>query len=473
MTTSKKNFTYEKNTKVISTLGPSTDKEGVLEEIIKQGVNVVRLNMSHGDFEEQGKRIKKIKELRVKLDLPLSILLDTKGPEIRIHDFKDGKQEYKLGSTVYIEAGKEILGDEDGFSVTYQDLPKTTKVGEEILCDDGKLSLTVKKISGTKVECLVNNTFVLNPKKAVNIPGAELTLPFVNEYDKSAIEWGLDQGIEYIAASFVNSAEDVKQIKEICVKKGYEHVQVISKIESLKSVNNLNEIILESDGIMLARGDLGVEIPFQKVPFYQGLITNKCKYFGKPIIIATQMLESMSDSPRPTRSEVTDVYFAANSGVDATMLSGETAAGDFPIPSVNAMSTINKEAETNYNYQTSFENAYGYVPSVNADVAYKVARTTIKERIDVIIALSSSGSLIKALSKFRPRARILGVSNKEVLQRYFGIWYGVYMNKVSVDAPKLYDSEKELNEIAKKWGSKKGDRVLIAKKDTYKVIVIK
>ncbi len=473
MITKDNDFTYSKNTKIISTLGPSTDKGNTLEEIVKQGVNVVRLNMSHGDFEEQGKRIKAVNALRKKLDLPISILLDTKGPEIRINDFKDGKQEYKIGTKLFIEAGKEILGDENGFSVTYQDLPKTVSIGEEILCDDGKLSLTVEKISGTKVECLVNNTFILKPKKAVNIPGAELTLPFVNEYDKSAIEWGLDQGIEYIAASFVNSAEDVKQIKEICAKKGHEHVQVISKIESLKSVNNLNEIILESDGIMLARGDLGVEIPFQKVPFYQGLITNKCKYFGKPIIIATQMLESMSDSPRPTRSEVTDVYFAANSGVDATMLSGETAAGDFPIPSVHSMSTINKEAETNYNYQTSFENAYAYVPSVNADVAYKVARTTIKERIDVIIALSSSGCLIKALSKFRPRARILGVSNKEVLQRYFGIWYGVYMNKVSVDAPKLYDSEKELMDIAKKWGCKKGDRVIVAKKDLYKIIIIK
>jgi pyruvate kinase len=199
-----------------------------------------------------------------------------------------------------------------------------------------------------------------------------------------------------------------------------EHVQIMSKIESLKAVNDLNAIILESDAIMLARGDLGVEIPFQKVPFYQILITNKCKFFGKPIVIATQMLESMAESPRPTRSEATDVYFAASAGADATMLSGESAAGNFPLEAVNAMSLINFEAEKDFNYQNAFQNAYAYVPSVNAEVAYKVAKEVINEKISYVIALSTSGSMIKALSKFRPNARILGVSKDKHLYTYFG-----------------------------------------------------
>lgn len=476
MTNSKErkfDFSFDKHTKIICTLGPSSSSEKVLEKLIIHGMNVARLNMSHGDFEEQYERIVLVRKISKKLGKPVSILLDTKGPEIRTHEFMGGKASYKVGDKLFIECGKEIVGTKEGFSVSYKELASTVKPGDEILCDDGKLSLKVLKLDGTKVYCESQNAHIMKNKKAINIPGAILKLPFVSKYDKKAIEWGLDNDVDYIAASFVNCAKDVLDIKKIIKTKNKENVQIISKIESLQAVRNLNGIILASDGIMLARGDLGVEIPFEQVPFYQKLITNKCKFFGKPIIIATQMLESMSENPRPTRSEVTDVYFAVDIGVDATMLSGESAAGDFPIESVQAMSKINFEAEKNFNYQLAYEQAFAYVPSLNARISYEVAKKVLDEKIEYIVALSEKGNLIKSLSKFRPNAKIIGVTNKTYMYTYFGVWYGVYMNKVLVNPRFLFDNDVALNKILKSWKIKSGRRILVCEKDKYRIIQVK
>ncbi len=468
----KLNNTVIKKTKIISTMGPTFESKEMIKEMFSRGVNVVRLNTSHGDFEEHGARIENVKAVRKEMDLPVSILLDTKGPEIRVHTIENKKMTVRKNDELTIKYKEEIEGKDGVFSVTYEDLGNTVKEGQLIMIDDGKLTLRVTSVNEAagEVKTIAENNHYIGTKKAVNVPGADLTLPFIAEHDEGFIKWGIKQGIDYVAASFVRDANDIKELRTLLDENGGSHVMIMSKIEALKAIENLNEVISASDAIMLARGDLGVEIPYWEVPFYEKLIIDKCRAWGKPIVIATQMLDSMMDNPRPTRAEVTDVYYAAISGTDATMLSGESASGDFPKEAVETMATINKEAENNFNYLRAFESAYSFVESSNAESAYKVAKKALVSDAKYILAFSEKGRLVNALSRFRPNAIILGLIADEKIINKFGAHYGVYAQH-QTDLT-IYNDDKACIAIAKEAGIKKGGKIVIANKHEFRTVRI-
>ncbi len=469
----KLNNTLVKKTKIISTMGPTFESKEMIKDMLQRGVNVVRLNTSHGDFEEHGARIANVKEVRKEMDLPVSILLDTKGPEIRVHGIENKKMTVTLGDELTIKYKEEVEGKDGVFSVTYEDLGKTVEAGQLIMIDDGKLTLKVISVNeeAGEVKVLAENNHYIGTKKAVNVPGADLTLPFIAEHDSNFIKWGVTQGIDYVAASFVRDANDLKELRTLLDENGGSEVMIMSKIEALKAIENLNEIIAHSDAIMLARGDLGVEIPYWEVPFYEKLIIDKCRAWGKPVVVATQMLDSMMDNPRPTRAEVTDVYFAAISGSDATMLSGESASGDFPREAVETMAQINMEAENNFNYLRAFESAYAFVESSNAESAYKVAKKALTTDAKYIFAFSEKGRLVKALSRFRPNAIILGLIADETAINKFGAHFGVYAQHQADIS--VYSDDAKVIEIAKAAGAKDGEKIVVANKSEFRTIRIK
>ncbi len=462
--------TLVKKTKIISTMGPTFETEENIRDMLARGVNVVRLNTSHGDYEEHGARIANVKKVREELDLPISILLDTKGPEIRVHGIENKKMTVTKGQELTIKYTEEVEGKDGVFSVTYRDLGTTVSEGQLIMIDDGKLTLKVASVNteAGEVKVVAENNHYIGTKKAVNVPGADLTLPFIAEHDEGFIKWGIEQGIDYVAASFVRDAKDVEELRTLLNNNGGSEVMIMSKIEALKAIENLNEIIAASDAIMLARGDLGVEIPYWEVPFYEKLIIDKCRAWGKPVVIATQMLDSMMDNPRPTRAEVTDVYFAAKSGTDATMLSGESASGDFPKEAVETMATINKEAERNFNYLRAFESAYAFVESSNAESAYKVAKKALTSDAKYILAFSQKGRLIKALSRFRPNAIILGLVGEESLVNKFGSHFAVYAQHQADQS--AYNDDAKVIEIAKAAGVQTGERIVVANAKEFRTI---
>ena len=462
--------TLLKKTKILATMGPTFEGKEMIRDLLKRGVNVVRLNTSHGDFKEHGTRIVDVKEVRKEMDLPISILLDTKGPEIRVHEIKDKKMNVTIDQELTILSKEEIIGENGRFSVTYADLSTTVKPGDSIMVDDGKLTLEVKSsdIKTGVVVAVCKNKHYIGTKKAINIPGADLTLPFISEYDKSFILWGIKQGIDYVAASFVRGASDLKELRTLLDDNGGKEIMIMSKIEALKAIENLNEIISHSDSIMLARGDLGVEIPFFEVPFYEKLIIDKCRAWGKPIVIATQMLDSMVDNPRPTRAEVTDIYFAAMSGTDATMLSGESASGSFPREAVETMALVNLEAELNFNYLRAFESAYAFVESSNAESAFLIAKKALSSDAKYIFAFSEKGRLIKALSRFRPNSIIIGLVGDEKLVNKFGANYGVFA-QYEKDFSKIND-DAAITKLALELGITAGSKVIIANKTDFRTL---
>lgn len=464
--------TLVKKTKIISTMGPTFETKEMIKDMLQRGVNVVRLNTSHGDYEEHGNRIKNVKEVREELDLPISILLDTKGPEIRVHGIENKKMSVTKGETLTIKYTEEIEGKDGVFSVTYEDLGNTVSEGQLIMIDDGKLTLKVTSINKEvgEVKVVAENNHYIGTKKAVNVPGADLTLPFIAGHDEGFIKWGITQEIDYVAASFVRDAKDVNELRTLLDENGGQEVMIMSKIEALKAIENLNEIIAASDAIMLARGDLGVEIPYWEVPFYEKLIIDKCRAWGKPVVVATQMLDSMMDNPRPTRAEVTDVYYAAISGTDATMLSGESASGDFPREAVETMGTINKEAEGNFNYLRAFESAYAFVESSNAESAYKVAKKALTSDAKFILAFSEKGRLVKALSRFRPNSIILGLIGDEKSINKFGAHYGVYAQH-QADLS-IYNDDAKVIEIAKAAGVHVGAKIVVANANEFRTLRI-
>ncbi len=465
-----KNITMKK-TKIISTMGPTFESPEMIREMISRGVNVVRLNTSHGDYEEHGERIKAVKIIRKEMDQPISLLLDTKGPEIRVGEIKNKKLFVKIGDILKIHCNKEhFVGENNEFWVSYDDLANTVSPGQLIMIDDGKLSLETIKVDAKKglVTVKVLNNHYVGTKKAVNVPGAKLTLPFISEYDKEVILWGIKQGIDYVAASFVRDGSDVLELRKLLDDNKGKHIQIMSKIEALQAINHINDIVKESDAIMLARGDLGVEIPYQEVPFYEKLLIAKSRAWGKPIVIATQMLDSMTDNPRPTRAEVTDVYYATMSGADGTMLSGESASGNFPKEAVETMALINFEAEKNFDYLAAFEEAYAYVESCNAESAYLVARTALTEDVKYIFAFSTQGRLIKALSRFRSNAVVIALLQDENQIYSFGANYGVYAHHYQNQND--FNDDEKIKLLAKKIGIKNGDKIIIANSKEFRTL---
>ncbi|MCE3200074.1 pyruvate kinase [Paenibacillus sonchi] len=414
-----------RKSKIVCTIGPASESLENIKKLILAGMNVARLNFSHGDFEEHGNRIKTIRQASQELGKTVAILLDTKGPEIRT-----GKLEVEPIELVQDEyltlTTEEILGDQNRISVTYTDLPSDVQVGSTILIDDGLIGLTVVDIQGTEIKTRIVNGGTIKSKKGVNVPGVAISLPGITEKDTNDIIFGIEQDIDFIAASFVRKASDVQEIRALLEKHNASHIQIISKIENQQGVDNLDEILAVSDGLMVARGDLGVEIPAEDVPLAQKLMIQKCNIAGKPVITATQMLDSMQRNPRPTRAEASDVANAIFDGTDAIMLSGETAAGKYPVESVLTMSRIAEKAESALNHREIFmKQQIAQETTVTEAISQSVAISALDLNAKAIISSTVTGHTARVVSKYRPKSQIIAVTTQERTMRQLALVWGV------------------------------------------------
>lgn len=416
-----------KKTKIICTIGPASESEEILRELFKNGLDVCRLNFSHGSHEEHKKRIDTIKKVRKELNLPIGIMLDTKGPEIRIGDFKDGVIEIQEGD-IFILTTREILGDKSIVSVSYKGLPNDVEKGTKILIDDGLIEFEVLEvIDGTDIKCVALNSGILKNKKGVNVPNVKINLPAVTEKDIKDIIFGIKNEVDFIAASFVRKASDVLEIRKILEENNGEHIEIIAKIENQEGVDNIDEILAVADGIMVARGDLGVEIQTEEIPIVQKELIRKANLAGKPVITATQMLDSMMRNPRPTRAEVTDVANAILDGSSAIMLSGETASGKYPVEAVKTMYNIAVRTENSLDYNEILKSKFSLVEVSTTNAISKATCSTAMDLgASAIITATSSGYTSKAISKFRPKAPIIAATTSEKVMRRLSIVWGVY-----------------------------------------------
>lgn len=425
-----------RKTKIICTLGPAVDNEDVMRALIQEGMNVARFNFSHGPHDEQMGRLKMLRKLRTELGKPVAALLDTKGPEIRLGQFEKGKTELKTGRGFTLTTD-DITGTDDRVSITYKNLWNDVKPGDHILIDDGLVGLEVieirpvanpvnKAINPMDIVCRVLNDGVISDRKGVNVPNVDLTMPFISEKDYGDICFAVDNDYDFIAASFVRTAEDVMEIRKILAEKGGEDIKIISKIENMQGVRNIDEIIRVSDGIMVARGDMGVEIPLEDVPVMQKMIIKKVCDAGKIVITATQMLDSMMKHPRPTRAEATDVANAIYDGTSAIMLSGETAAGMYPIEAVKTMVRIATRTEQDINYLQRFRQRRAMC---NPDVTSAISHATCTMAGDLsaaaIVTVTKSGRTARMISKYRPNCTIVGECLTEKVCRQLNLEWGV------------------------------------------------
>lgn len=416
-----------KKTKIVCTIGPASESKEVFRKLVLSGLNVVRLNFSHGTHEEHKKRIDIIKEVRQELDIPVAIMLDTKGPEIRTRDFEDGIVELVEGQEFTITT-RDIIGNNSIGSITYDGLPKDVKSGDSILIDDGLIELkVVEVINETDIKCKVINPGPIKNHKGVNVPGIKTNLPAITTKDIEDILFGIENGIDFIAASFIRKASDVIEIRKILEENKANSIKIISKIESQEGIDNIDEIIQVSDGIMVARGDLGVEIPAEEIPLVQKDLIRRCNEVGKPVITATQMLDSMIRNPRPTRAEVTDVANAILDGTDAIMLSGETAAGKYPIEAVKTMANIALRTEHSLDYRELLRSkTVGKDITVTNAISHATCATAQDLGAAAIVTATSSGYTAMAVSKFRPCAPIIAVTPKHDVMRKLMLVWGVY-----------------------------------------------
>ena len=415
-----------KKTKIVCTIGPASESEEVLEQLIEAGMNVARLNFSHGDHDEHLARIERIRKISKKAGKPVGIMLDTKGPEIRTHKMAEEVIHLVKGSEVRISM-KEVLGTAEKFSVSYDGLINDVELGMPILLDDGLVELQVAAIDEENQEIVTTaiNSGVLKNNKGVNVPGASLNLPGLTDKDRSDIEFGIKNGVTFIAASFVRRTSDVLEIKDILEKNDALHIQIIPKIENQEGVDNLDDIIAVADGLMVARGDLGVEIPVEEVPIVQKKMIEKCRRAGIPVITATQMLDSMQDNPRPTRAEASDVANAIFDGTDAIMLSGETAAGDYPVEAVRTMSNIAIRTEASLHDQDAYSlKAYDQEDTTEA-IGQAVGHTAKNLKIQTIVAATDSGHTARMISKYRPKADIVAMTFSEETAQALTLKWGV------------------------------------------------
>ncbi|MFF2091998.1 pyruvate kinase [Paenibacillus sp. NPDC058174] len=414
-----------RKTKIVCTIGPSSESLENTKKLINAGMNVARLNFSHGDFEEHGNRIKNIRLANQELGTSVAVLLDTKGPEIRLGKLKKEPIELVQGDTIALTT-EEILGDRTRIPVTYDNLPNDVTVGSTILIDDGLIGLTVEEVKGTEIICRIVNNGPIKSKKGVNVPGVNISLPGITEKDANDIIFGIGQGIDFIAASFVRKASDVLEIRELLERHNASHIQIISKIENQQGVDNLDEILEVSDGLMVARGDLGVEIPAEEVPLVQKSMIAKCNRAGKPVITATQMLDSMQRNPRPTRAEASDVANAIFDGTDAIMLSGETAAGKYPTESVQTMARIAERAEAALEYREIFKKqANAQQTTVTEAISQAVANSALDLNAKAIVTSTQSGFTARMVSKYRPKSPIIAVTNDEKVMKRLALIWGV------------------------------------------------
>ena len=414
-----------RKTKIICTLGPATDKGNVLEQLMLSGMNVARLNFSHDTYENQKKRIDKVKALRTKHHLPVACLLDTKGPEIRLKTFKEERVTLEMGQDFCLTT-RDVEGTKDIVSVTHKDLHKDIHVGSNILIDDGLVGLKVVAIKGQDIHCKVENGGTISNRKGVNIPGVELSIPFMSEKDKEDLLFGIKQDVDFVAASFTRTADDIKEMKAFLKANGGEDIRIIAKIENSEGVENMDEILKVADGIMVARGDLGVEIPAEDVPLIQKELINKCRAAGKIVITATQMLDSMQENPRPTRAEVSDVANAIYDGTDAIMLSGESAQGKYPVEAVETMTKIALKTEGTLDYASLQRKAIRTASLDQSEaICMSVAEIASKFNVAAIVAFTDSGFTARKMSRYRTKSMIIAATPNEQTTRALAINWGV------------------------------------------------
>ena len=413
-----------RKTKIICTLGPSTDKGDVLRELIANGMNVARFNFSHGSYEEHGGRLANLKALREELGKPVAALLDTKGPEIRLKEFKNGVEMLEAGQTFTLTT-REVEGTKEICSITYKDLPHDVHEGGTIMLDDGLIMLRIEKVTDTDITCTVLNNGKIKTKKGVNVPGVHLSMPYLSQKDREDIIFGIQNGFDFIAASFVRTAQDVYDIRNL-LNEYDSNIRIIAKIENREGVNNIDSILSAADAVMVARGDLGVEIDFTELPGIQKNIIDRSFSFGKPIVTATQMLDSMMVNPRPTRAEISDVANAIYDGTSAIMLSGETAAGAYPVEALKTMSAIAErtENEPHYRDERLKDAAHGQI-SVSDATAHAACLTARDVNAAAIVTVSESGNTARLLSKYRPTQPIIACVMEEQVQRQLSLSWGI------------------------------------------------
>lgn len=450
----------DKKTKIVCTIGPASESKEVLTKLVNEGMNIARLNFSHGSYEEHGNRIKLIREVSKETGKPIGILLDTKGPEIRLGDFENGGCEFKEGDIVRI-VKEEVLGNHERFTIRCPEVFNDVKAGDHILMDDGKMKVTIQEVGEGEMTVRVENPHFLKSRKGCNLPGIILSMPFISEKDEADIRFGCRQDIDYIAASFTRRKEDVLNLRKILIDEKKDAIQIIPKIENQEGFDNLREILDVSDGVMVARGDLGVDVSLELVPIYQKRIIRVANELGKPVITATHMLESMQTNPRPTRAEASDVANAIMDGTDGIMLSGESAAGNYPVEAVQTMHKIAVAIEPMIDYKKRLKDAVSSSErSLNDAIGISAADTALAIDIKCIIAFTQSGTTARRISRFRPVAPIIGVCFDEVTQRAMLPIFGVDPYVSDIQNTKENDIDLARN-IALMKGYKHGDYAIV------------
>ena len=414
-----------RKTKIICTLGPASENEEVLRKLIIEGMDVARFNFSHGSHEEQKIKLERLVRLREELQMPVAALLDTKGPEIRLGTFADGPVKLKRGNKFTLTT-RDVPGNEGIVSVSFKDLPKDLQVGDRVLIDDGLVELVVDEVDETDIHCTVSNAGVVSDKKGVNVPNVKVSMPFISEQDYKDICFGIENNFDFIAASFTRTADDILEIRRILEKKKCHSINIIAKIENMQGVDNIDDIIRVADGIMIARGDMGVEIPLEEVPVIQKKIIRKVYEAGKQVITATQMLDSMMKNPRPTRAEATDVANAIYDGTSAIMLSGETAAGMYTVEVLKTMVKIATRTEKDINYEHRFREFEGgrRIDATNA-ISHATCTTSMDLKASAIITVTKSGGTARMISKYRPTCPIIACAMTDNVCRQLNLSWGV------------------------------------------------
>lgn len=449
-----------RRTKIVCTVGPAVDSEEKIEQLMRAGMDAARFNFSHGTHESQLATLNKVRKVRDYLGLPVATVLDTKGPEIRIRSFGCGRITLNAGDR-FVLTTDEVEGDETIVSVTYQDLHKELSVGSVVLIDDGLVGMEVEEIDGTKIICRVQSGGELSNNKSINLPGSPIRLPSMTEKDKADIAFGVEQGFDFIAASFVRRASDIEDIRALLKELGGEKIGIIAKIENREGVENMEEILRAADGVMVARGDLGVEIPAYEVPIVQKRMIEMSIRMGKTVITATQMLDSMMRNPRPTRAEVSDVANAVFDGTSCVMLSGETASGKYPIEAVTTMARIVEEAEGAINYWKRFASRDNESNTIPAAISHTACSTARDLGAKAILAATTSGYTAKSIARFMPGCPIAAVTTSECVRRSLALTWGVraYLTGEADSTDRMFSL---CTETARKEGlAERGDRVVI------------
>ena len=447
-----------RKTKIICTLGPASSSEEVLKELILKGMDVARFNMSHGGHEDHAKRMELVRRLSKELKRPVGILLDTKGPEVRIKMFKNGKVEIK-DNQMFTFTTDDVEGDENQVSVNYKHLPKDMRPDDIIMCNDGLVKFKVQSVKGNNIHCICLEGGTLSNQKSCNFPNKVLSMPFISEQDKADLIFGCQQKVDYVAASFVSTKDNVLEIRELLNDNGGQNISIIAKIENAAGVENIDSIFEVADGVMVARGDMGVEIPYAVLPGIQRMIISKAKLNGKIVIVATEMLESMIHNPRPTRAETNDVATAIYEGASATMLSGETAAGAFPVQCVSTMSKIARGAEEHINYFKELKELNFTITHISDALAFACSNAANSLKAKMIVVFTTSGRTAQLVSRFKPGIPIVAATSNEQTYTKMTLCWGVFPELVE-PLEKYGMLDKITERIARERGCKDGDIII-------------